>query len=159
MTVYRFIKSIHSDFLGVEGTKQFGGRWSSIGTPVLYTSESKSLAFSELAVHIPIVFLPEKYFLATILLPENIKSQIAVLRVPPAGWDYKKFSNKAQQLGDKFMKNNTHLCLKVPSAIIDGAFNYLLNPLHPDYKKLKVERVELFAITHPIYPDPKTTFV
>jgi RES domain-containing protein len=159
MTVYRFSKRVCSNFFGTDGTRQFGGRWSSIGTPVLYTCDSKSLAFSELTIHVPLLLLPEKYFLISILLPENIKSQIAVLRIPPKGWNYRKLSNQAQQLGDKFMRNNTHLCLQVPSAIINGAYNYLLNPAHPDFKKLKVGCVELFATASPLYIDPKTTFI
>ena len=34
---------------------------------------------------------------------------------------------------------------KVPSTIIREEFNYLINPLHPDFKKLSIGNAQKFA--------------
>ena len=41
-------------------------------------------------------------------------------------------------LGDDFIKKNEACVLKVPSAVVKGDFNYLINPSHPDFSKIKI---------------------
>ena len=40
-------------------------------------------------------------------------------------------------MGTNFLKSGG-LCLKVPSAIVEQEYNYLLNPNHPDFEKIKL---------------------
>lgn len=40
--------------------------------------------------------------------------------------------------GDKWLKNRKTVLARVPSKASPGDFNYLINPSHPDFKKLKV---------------------
>ena len=49
-----------------------------------------------------------------------------------------------QKLGNEWLLSQTSVVLKVPSAIVDREYNYLLNPLHPDFKKIKVLDITAF---------------
>ena len=55
MIVFRLAKKQYTHKLSGEGAELYGGRWNSVGTPMLYTSESRSLALLELAVHLPFI--------------------------------------------------------------------------------------------------------
>ncbi|WP_354485614.1 RES family NAD+ phosphorylase [Mucilaginibacter rubeus] len=45
-------------------------------------------------------------------------------------------------MGDGFVKANKYLALQVPSATVTGDFNYLFNPLHSDFKAVKIINIE-----------------
>ena len=45
-----------------------------------------------------------------------------------------------QYMGDEFLKTNSNLFLKVPSAVIQEEHNYLINPSHKDFKKIQIVR-------------------
>ena len=47
-------------------------------------------------------------------------------------------------IGDEFIKQNKSLLLQVPSSIIHEEFNYLANPLHADFKKIKIIKTKSF---------------
>jgi RES domain-containing protein len=51
-----------------------------------------------------------------------------------------------QYIGDDFLKSNTHLILQVPSATVQGDYNYIMNPVHPDIKMLKIINSEPFEV-------------
>jgi len=40
-------------------------------------------------------------------------------------------------MGDAWIKSGRPAALRVPSVIVPGEFNYLLNPRHPDFSNLK----------------------
>ena len=51
-----------------------------------------------------------------------------------------------QQIGDQFVKKGNFLVLKVPSVIVPQESNYLFNPLHADFDKIKIVKTELFSL-------------
>jgi len=144
MIVYRLSKQAYINDLSGRGAELNGGRWNSKGTSVVYTSSSRALAVLEVAVHTPLGFIPSDYFMATIELPDNseiFKSEIDQL---PEKWNSNPLIKATQQIGDSFVKANKYLALQVPSATVAGDFNYLLNPLHPDFKSVKIIAAEFF---------------
>jgi hypothetical protein len=60
----------------------------------------------------------------------------------PEKWNSNPLIKATQQIGDGFVKANKYLALQVPSATVTGDFNYLLNPLHPDFKAIKIINIE-----------------
>jgi RES domain-containing protein len=54
--------------------------------------------------------------------------------------DWNVFPNTFETpiLGDDFIKKEEACVLKVPSAVVKGDFNYLINPLHLDFYKIKI---------------------
>jgi len=144
MKVYRLCREKFENDLSGRGAKIAGGRWNSKGTAILYTSESRALCTVESAVHIPLGILPLDYKILTIEIPDSIKIETLAEKDLPIDWKDKPPSNSTQKIGDKFIKNNSHLVLKVPSVVVQGDFNYLINPSHSDFDKVRILNSEPF---------------
>ena len=70
-----------------EGAYRYGGRWSSPGTRLVYTSEHQSLAMLEYFVHLDPEDAPDDLVLATADVPDNLsREQDFRLRELPADW-------------------------------------------------------------------------
>jgi len=145
MIVYRLSKKKHKNELSVKGAEMSGGRWNSIGNAVIYTTESRALCTTEIAVHTPLGIVPKDYFLISIEIPENIKIKQCELNSLPKNWRTFPHIPGTKKIGDEFLKQNDFLVLKVPSAIIQDEFNYLINPGHKDFMKIKIKSVEPFT--------------
>ncbi|ASU33484.1 RES family NAD+ phosphorylase [Mucilaginibacter xinganensis] len=143
MVLYRIAKCEYAGDLSGTGARLYGGRWNSKGKPVTYLASSRSLAVLEVLVHLPPLMIPDDFCLVGIEVPDNSITQVAVNELPPHWQDV--FAPAAlKQIGDQFLKTGEHLLLKVPSSIVPMEFNYLLNPLHPGMKKVKLLKKEPF---------------
>ncbi len=145
MIVYRLSKSRHAKDLSGKGAEKFGGRWNSKGVAMVYTSDSRALCTAEIAVHTPLGNLPVDYEMAVIHIPDNtIIPELDPSELPP-DWNSVPHSHGTQVIGDNFVSNDQFLVLKVPSAVVQGEFNYLINPAHDDFKSISIEKTEPFA--------------
>lgn len=105
----------------------------------MYTSEHRSLAYLELAVHLNLSHdLPEDRYLVEIEIPDSLILQQLTVDQLPENWNMKPPVEDTQWIGDQFVADETAAVLIVPSAIVPGEYNYLLNPIHKDFKKLKI---------------------
>ena len=140
---WRIVKKKHAvtAFDG-EGARLNGGRWNSVGVRVVYVSCTKSLAALETLVHLklPVAF---KY-VAIPLQFDDVLVETFPPATLPAGWDTEPPSLASQQIGDAWVKNSRSALLALPS-VITGETNYLLNPAHPDFKKISIGKPEPFA--------------
>lgn len=144
MNVYRLAKFKFSQDLSGKGAEVAGGRWNSKGTALVYTCESRALCTTEIAVHTPLGIIPDDYHLITIALPKNIKVKEISLPSLPDDWKTFPHSNATQEIGDQFGQAGAYLVLKVPSAVVQGDFNFLLNPRHKDFNSVKIVATEPF---------------
>lgn len=144
MRVYRLIKDKYKDDLSGEGARKAGGRWNSKGIPMLYTSESRSLSTAEIAVHTPLGNIPLNYFLIEIEIPDSIKFIELKIEDLPKDWKALPHSNSTQLIGDKFISEQKLLMMKVPSVVVQEDYNYLLNPGHKLFSKIKILSSEPF---------------
>ncbi len=151
MIVYRLSMGIHKDDLSGKGAELAGGRWNNKGKPMLYTSSSRALCTAEVAVHLPLGIVPSNYYMISIQLPEKAPIHEVLLDDLPTFW--KTFSAQAftRKLGDNFLQTNTALILKAPSAVVPGDYNYLINPLHKEAKKIKIASSELFEFDERLF--------
>ena len=142
MIIYRITNSLYSDDLSGTGAKLFGGRWNSKGTPMLYCAGHISLAVLELLVHSSFKHFTINLDLISIQLPANIEpAEISIKKVKPK-WETDQ--GYTQFIGDEFIRNKQNLLLKVPSAIIQEENNFIINPLHADFKKVKIVETRSF---------------
>lgn len=142
MIIYRLaIESYKNDLSGT-GAQLFGGRWNSVGLPVLYATENISLVVLEILVRADMQTIPLSYHLIKIEIPALIQPQSIPKSKLKTAW--KDDVIYTQLMGDEFIKLNKLLLLKVPSAIVDEEHNYLINPEHSDYKKVKFIAVKKF---------------
>ena len=136
MLLYRITNAQYADDLSGNGARFFGGRWNSVGRPMLYLASSRSLAILESLAHIVPTNAPMDYVLLTIDAPDDyVAINIGAL---PEKWDEYPESNITKQIGNTFLQQNEYLLLKVPSALVPEESNYLMNPLHPKAGKVKV---------------------
>ena len=133
MLVYRIVKSEKrtTDLTGT-GAYNEGGRWNSEGVYALYTSEHSALAMLEVLVHVDESELPPDMFIMTI----EIADTAPVFTVPdedlPADWRIPE-NIALKEMGDKIFMEKKFLGIKVRSAVLPDAYNYVLNPLFPGY--------------------------
>ncbi len=142
MIVYRLTTEMYKTDLSGSGAKLYGGRWNSVGLPVLYTTENISLAILEILVRTDMHAIPLSYHLIKIDIPELIQPQFITTGKLKTSW--KDDLGYTQWMGDEFIKSNKSLLLKVPSAIVDEENNYIVNPEHNDFKKVKIAAVKKF---------------
>lgn len=134
--VFRIVrkKAAATDLSG-KGAFTYGGRWNSKGTYVLYTSENSSLSFLETLVHLDASELPPSLQLVELQLDQKAPVYEVPDKIYPPGW--KQLENmRCKQLGDQWMASREHLAVKVRSAVNPTEYNYLLNPLFPDFNQL-----------------------
>ncbi|WP_264530709.1 RES family NAD+ phosphorylase [Flavobacterium sp. N502540] len=132
-------KYLSSTLAGIGASMSEGFRWNSLNTRMVYTAESRALATLEVSVHLDLSEdLPLDRFYVEIEIPDEITIQEVRLEDLPEDWNSKPPILITQTIGDDFIDYNEAAILKVPSCIVPQEFNYLINPAHPDSKKIKV---------------------
>lgn len=139
MELYRIAQEKYAEDLSGNGARLFGGRWNSEGQFALYTSFTRSLALLETLAHTPAKLLQVKtYLLITLLIPDTTTIQSLETKKLPHGWNDVEISPFTQKTGDQFLIAKKNLALAVPSVLMPEEINYILNPLHVDFKKVKI---------------------
>ena len=148
VSAWRITKRKHarSAFTGV-GARLYGGRWSSPGTAIIYTAESQSLAVLEILVHLDSPELLTKYVLFQIRIHESYIVAIDAAALP-RNWRAEPAPGKVQKIGDEWVTSAPSAVLRVPSTLVPGESNFLLNPRHADFPKLQ------FSESIPFHFDP-----
>lgn len=62
----------------------------------------------------------------------------------PIAWNSRPVRPESQEFGDRFVLNSEYAVLKVPSIVVAGDCNYLINPKHPEAKMIKVVKTGPF---------------
>lgn len=111
-----------------EGARRFGGRWNSPGRPVVYLADHPALAVLEVLVHLDVQpeDLPDDYVLLRVALPEDGERGSATL-------------GEARDIGDEWLESGRTPVLRVASALVPHAENFLLNPSHPAASAARAE--------------------
>jgi RES domain-containing protein len=146
MKLYRITNCAFINDLTGLGAALSGGRWNSKGVFLLYTSQNISLAQLETLKHYELSrrFVPNKC-LIVLNVPARSALLIKAADLPP-GWRNDPAPKYLQQIGDLFYHQNKYLILKVPSALNPAEYNYLINPRHKDFGKIKPISTQTIAI-------------
>ena len=118
------------------GAKLTGGRWNSIGTPLVYCATSIALATIETVLHLRAGGLPFNRFLVRIDVPDTVWAARIVLDPPPGGWDAVPAGMASRNAGDAWVASVASALLVVPSVSVPDESNVLINPVHPDTASL-----------------------
>ncbi len=143
MIVYRLSRSKYSHDLSGKGAEMAGGRWNSKGIALVYTGQNISLCMAEVAVHMPLGIVPKDYELIHIEIPEEEIQELSKKELPE-DWRDQLSMNETQQIGNDFVKKSSKMVLKVPSMVVQGEFNYLINPNHKNTGKVQIKKTEPF---------------
>ncbi len=128
-----------------EGARLYGGRWNHAGVPMVYTAATKSLAVLELLVHLNSYSLLGSH----VCIPVDFASSL-VIRLSrselPAYWAEYPAAKGTRDIGSEWAESMESVVLEVPSAIVPDESNYLLNPRHREFRKLRIGNSEEFEI-------------
>jgi RES domain-containing protein len=129
------------------GAFNVGGRWNRPGRYAIYTGEHLSLALLEILVHAPD---PEQRKRPRVRIHLSIEpdaiEEISLDQLPRTFGPTTPFE-LTQDIGDPWLDAKKFVALKVPSAIVPVEFNYVLNPLHPDFSSaVKWEKPAALAL-------------
>lgn len=144
LQAWRIVKERHAStaFSG-EGAYLYGGRWNSPGVRIVYTSGTKALAALETLVHLnpPVAF---RYVAFRVEFDKALVEKVSADALP-ADWFDEPPPPSAQAVGDLWAKRARSAISEVPSVIIRGESNFLLNPSHSDFGQITIATPEPFA--------------
>ncbi len=151
MIVFRLVRERFSSSLSGKGAALRGARWNSIGVELIYTAGNRSLAMAEVAVHLTLASLPSDYLMMSIWIPDDIKVIDFSINDLPNNWNAFPHPLSTQRIGNAFVTEAKCAILKIPSAVTPGDFNYLINPKHPDFSRIKIESVVKFPFDRRLF--------
>jgi RES domain-containing protein len=144
LEAWRIVKDRHAAaaFSG-EGAYLYGGRWNSPGVRIVYTSGTRALAALETLVHLnpPLSF---RYVVFRVEFDEGLVEKVSAAALP-GDWSDEPPPPVAQAVGDLWVKQARSAVLELPSVIIRGESNCLLNPAHHDFQRITICPPERFA--------------
>jgi len=132
-----------------EGAYLYGGRWSSPGTRLSYASEHQSLAMLEYFVHLDKDDPPDDLVLAVAEIPDDLARQTIEAANLPNHWRQSAAPPELARFGDEFARQGAFCLLLLPSVLAPSENNCLINPSHPDYRRLVIREAE------PLLYDPR----
>jgi len=123
--------SSFDDLLGTGGLNA-DGRWHTRGRRIVYLADHPASALVEVLVHLEVDpdDLPRGYNILAVDLPDQTEFGSIEVGDLPGDWLANRSSTRA--MGDRWLAENRTALLRVPSAIVPFAFNWLLNPVHAD---------------------------
>lgn len=128
-----------SDGLSGTGACVRGGRWNPKGTAVVYAATNVSLACLESATHSHVASAPMNCYLVRIDIPLPIWNQARCLTTvtAPVGWDAVPEALASVEFGQGWLGDpDGPAILCVPSVIVPEELNILINPEHPDARRI-----------------------
>lgn len=102
----------------------------------MYLGGSLALASMELLVHLRMPEVLKTYRKLRVRIPEGVISALDEQGLPD-GWAMPGLHPVTQDIGDRWLVSRESAVLRVPSAVVAGEANYLLDPTHPDFAKVE----------------------
>lgn len=141
LALARYASDKRQAFSGLSGFV-VDGRWHSKPRLLDYASQSVSLAALERLVHYKRFDGLAAHVLCSVDLPDSC---ILLVDTPPAGWNALESGPAVRDVGNCWYDEMKSAALMVPSTIIPGEFNFLINSRHPDWRWAWVSRPVEFS--------------
>ena len=139
-------KSYPATDLSGGGAAKNPGRWNDSGEAVVYAAPSISIAVLETAAHIDDTGLPLNRYLIELDVPEdvwNMREEFGLAALPPT-WSAIPAGNASMKIGSTWLTSLRSPILLVPSVVVPEEQASLINPLHPESKRITARSVRLF---------------
>jgi len=139
-TLWRVVKRKHAAtaFDG-KAAQRFGGRWNSPGRRAVYASASKSLAVLEVLVHLDVGRTLPRLVAFSFDVDAPLIDRLNAAQLPRQ-WRTSRGLLATQQIGDEWLASGHALALAVPSTVVPEELNYVLNPAHSAFSRLRFGR-------------------
>jgi len=129
--------SRHRDLEGLGGLRA-PGRWHERGLPVAYLAETPAGALLESCVHTAANDVPPSYTILEITVPASTSIETVDEKSLPRGWPGNLEATRA--VGSEWLRSMASVLLRVPSVLVPATYSVLLNPGHPDAKRIQIKR-------------------
>jgi RES domain-containing protein len=127
-----------------EGARLYGGRWSRRGHALVYTSDTLSLAALEYFVHLGPAMAGLELVSFRVEIPKRVTIETMNKTRLPAGWRDIPPPLATRQFGADCAAEQRTAVLRAPSALIPEQHNLILNPAHPEFKKIRIHQPDPF---------------
>lgn len=146
MLLYRISKTKYAEDLSGEGARRAGGRWNFKGIPVVYTADSTALATLETLVHSSLNLVPKNMSVVTLNLPDKLSVTTVNVENLPNNWATYPAPVELATIGKDWTDKLETVALCVPSSVTPAGEgkNYILNPLHSDFKQVEIVQVKAY---------------
>ncbi len=151
MEAFRLSREKFAEPLSGTGAALKGARWNSVGIELIYAASNRSLAMAEVAVHLTLATIPGDYVMIAIHIPDDVSLQKLNVADLPRDWNTFPYPSSAQAIGDRFIRENRYCVLQTPSAVTQGDYNLLINPYHPDFKRIQIVEKSKFPFDGRIF--------
>ncbi len=145
--IWRITKAKYAETaLSGWGAMLHAGRWHTKGYPMIYCADSPAPALLETMVHVEHQDL--LHFDMVAIRVEVQDTLLATLLETdlPASWQDWPWPAATQRIGTQWFLRQESVVLQVPSAVVPLQFNYLINPLHPQFDMLSIDSPQPFPI-------------
>lgn len=148
MIVYRLARLPYAqDLSGYGASLSASNRWNVKGENMLYTASNRALAFAEVYVHLRLYRIPQDMMMVSLRLPDGANLNTLTLEKDIRNYRLKE----TQLLGSEFINNNFQFALRVPSVVVPGEYNILINPSHPLSEQILIEDIQPFKFDSRLY--------
>ncbi len=151
MRVFRLARAPYAHALSGYGASLNDHRWNTKGTELIYCADSRALALAEMAVHLSAATAPADLCMMEIEVPEAISRHRLSANDLPKGWNALPYIAETQSIGNEFVRKGQYCILVVPSAVVEGDFNVLINPKHPDFDLIHLVSTTPFIIDNRLF--------
>ena len=145
MRVWRIASGKYASFDG-EGARLAGGRWNLRGTPLVYTSGSLALSVLEYTVNVDSGLAPSGLVSIEAEIPDAVKITRWRVSDLPANWSAYPPPETLAMRGTEWAESGSVAVLAVPSAVVPDETNFLINPRHPDFRRIVIRTTKPFRL-------------
>ncbi|WP_373517232.1 RES family NAD+ phosphorylase [Pricia sp.] len=141
MIVHRVSGNEYKDDLSGGGGLKSEGRWHNRGIPIIYTSESKAVAKKEKQRGPAGKIIPDGFVYVSYEIPDNIEIlEITREMLDDIPWDKTPYKGGPTQIiGSDLLAQGEFAVIKVPSVVDDKSYNFIINPNHPDARRITIK--------------------
>ena len=139
-------RQYRADDLSGGGAAKRPGRWNDTGEAVIYAAPTISIAVLETAAHIDDAGLPLNRYLLELDVPDDVwalREELDVATLPPT-WSAIPASHASVKIGSVWLASLRSPILLVPSVVVPEEQASLINPIHPQSKRITARVVRLF---------------
>lgn len=101
----------------------------------MYCAATASLCALEVLAHG--AKLPADMIVIEARIPKSVSIRMIEEADLPASWNGPVAIKKTKDLGTSWARSGASAVLSVPSVVVPNERNYLLNPAHPDFSRIR----------------------
>jgi RES domain-containing protein len=152
LIVWRMLPARHqNDAFSGDGARIAGGRWNLRGTRAVYLFSSLALAASEVLFFTGDAAREIPYVIFRVEVPDDVHITTLAKKELSSTWRVEPPPESLKRIGSAWIAAGSGVLLRVPSVLIPSEMNYLANPAHADFQRLRISKPDPFSFNPRIW--------